>query len=138
MLSPAVILLNVGLLNNFYADTMTLLAVFLKSRCSFQIVFWYNMALILSFLPFACKSSLRWQKPIHVPISNLKMVVLDNDSFILTIRSDFLQFLKHLRSPLCLSVMLSCLVKLHNVLRDDSPNELSHEHTKLWPTTVTK
>ncbi|XP_033626504.1 integrator complex subunit 8-like [Asterias rubens] len=52
-------------------------------------------------------------------------------------RSDFLQFLKHLRSPLCLSVMLSCLVKLHNVLRDDSPNELSHEHTKLWPTTVT-
>ncbi|XP_038069919.1 integrator complex subunit 8-like [Patiria miniata] len=53
------------------------------------------------------------------------------------LRSDFLQFLKQLRFSLCLTVMLSCIVKLHNILKDDSMNELSHEHAQLWPTTIT-
>ncbi|XP_022092022.1 integrator complex subunit 8-like [Acanthaster planci] len=53
------------------------------------------------------------------------------------LRSDFLQFLKQLRSSLCLSVMLSSVIRLHNLLKDDTLNELSHEHAQLWPNTVT-
>lgn len=51
-------------------------------------------------------------------------------------RNAFNAFLATLREPLAVSVMLSLLAKIHNLLIDDTSMELVVEYTSLWPTTI--
>ncbi|XP_028165739.1 integrator complex subunit 8 [Ostrinia furnacalis] len=51
-------------------------------------------------------------------------------------RNAFNAFLSTLREPVAVSVMLSLLAKIHNLLIDDVANELVVEYTNLWPTTI--
>ncbi|XP_071481671.1 integrator complex subunit 8-like [Diadema antillarum] len=52
-------------------------------------------------------------------------------------RVEFVNFVKALYNPKCLSLLLSCLVKLYNILKDDMPNSITHEYPALWPNTIT-
>lgn len=51
-------------------------------------------------------------------------------------RASLHQLLMRLREPTVLSVALSLLARLHNVLKDDNHQELSCEHVGLWPAVV--
>ncbi|CAH2990018.1 unnamed protein product [Chilo suppressalis] len=51
-------------------------------------------------------------------------------------RNAFNAFLATLREPLAVSVMLSLLARIHNLLIDDNTLELVVEYTNLWPTTI--
>ncbi|XP_072013649.1 integrator complex subunit 8-like isoform X1 [Amphiura filiformis] len=52
-------------------------------------------------------------------------------------RSVFLRLVDQIQEPLCLSILLSCIVRLHNLLKDDAAVELSHDYVVLWPSTIT-
>ncbi|XP_033114471.1 integrator complex subunit 8-like [Anneissia japonica] len=52
-------------------------------------------------------------------------------------RSEFLSFIQLIEEPTCMGVIASCLIKLHNVLKDDAGNEIYHQYPNLWPTTIT-
>lgn len=47
-------------------------------------------------------------------------------------------FLKKLRDPLIISIVLSLLCRLHNALKDDGNFEINAEYMFLWPATVSK
>lgn len=47
-------------------------------------------------------------------------------------------FLKRLRDPLIISILLSLLSRLHNALKDDGNFEIYAEYMLLWPATVSK
>lgn len=47
-------------------------------------------------------------------------------------------FLKRLRDPFIISIMLSLLSRLHNALKDDGNFEIYAEYMILWPATVSK
>lgn len=51
-------------------------------------------------------------------------------------RFSFLQFVKKLKDTLALGVMISCLAKFYNILRDDSMGEIFFEYQMLWPAVV--
>ncbi|CAH0747438.1 unnamed protein product [Diatraea saccharalis] len=51
-------------------------------------------------------------------------------------RSAFNAFLATLREPLAVSVMLSLLARIHNLLIDDNSLELVVEYTNLWPSNI--
>lgn len=51
-------------------------------------------------------------------------------------RNAFNAFLATLREPLAVSIMLSLLAKIHNLLIDDASMELVVEYTNLWPATI--
>ncbi|XP_041974446.1 integrator complex subunit 8 [Aricia agestis] len=51
-------------------------------------------------------------------------------------RSAFNAFLATLREPLAVSVVLSLLARIHNLLNDDSSLELVVEYTSLWPSNI--
>ncbi|XP_026726032.1 integrator complex subunit 8 [Trichoplusia ni] len=51
-------------------------------------------------------------------------------------RNAFNGFLATLREPLAVSVMLSLLARIHNLLIDDSSLELVVEYTNLWPSNI--
>uniref|UniRef100_A0ABM0LXB0 Integrator complex subunit 8-like n=1 Tax=Saccoglossus kowalevskii TaxID=10224 RepID=A0ABM0LXB0_SACKO len=51
-------------------------------------------------------------------------------------RGKFVHFLQQLTEPLCISVMLSCLAKLRNLIHDDIGTDVSSDYPTLWPTTV--
>jgi len=46
------------------------------------------------------------------------------------------QFLDRMRDPLVITVLLSMLAKMHNLLQDDSTMELNIENFHLWPLTI--
>lgn len=48
----------------------------------------------------------------------------------------FIDFLPKLKEPMVLSVMVSCLSKFYNIIRDEISCEISSEYLPLWPTTV--
>lgn len=48
----------------------------------------------------------------------------------------FNSFLATLREPLAISVMLSLLARIHNLLIDDNSLELVVEYTGLWPSSM--
>jgi integrator complex subunit 8 len=50
--------------------------------------------------------------------------------------SIFKQFVEKLRDPLVISIFLSMLSKMHNLLKDDSNMELSIENFHLWPMSI--
>lgn len=50
----------------------------------------------------------------------------------------FRQFLEKLREPLAISLMLSMLAKIHNLLKDETQFDLNMDHMYLWPTNITK
>ncbi|XP_073488094.1 integrator complex subunit 8 [Aquarana catesbeiana] len=50
-------------------------------------------------------------------------------------RSELLSFIKILREPLVLTILLSLFVKLHN-LREDIVNDITAEHISIWPTSI--
>ncbi|XP_055966871.1 integrator complex subunit 8 [Sorex fumeus] len=50
-------------------------------------------------------------------------------------RSELLSFIKKLREPLVLSIILSLFVKLHNV-REDIVNDITAEHISMWPCSI--
>ncbi|KAM9690209.1 integrator complex subunit 8 isoform 5-T7 [Dama dama] len=50
-------------------------------------------------------------------------------------RSELLSFLKRLREPLVLTIILSLFVKLHNV-REDIVNDITAEHISIWPSSI--
>lgn len=50
-------------------------------------------------------------------------------------RSELLSFIKKLREPLVLSIILSLFVKLHNV-REDIVNDITAEHISIWPSSI--
>lgn len=52
-------------------------------------------------------------------------------------RSEYHALLHALREPLAISVMLSVLAKIHNVLVDDTSLELVVDYTNLWPGIIT-
>ncbi|XP_071959305.1 integrator complex subunit 8-like isoform X2 [Antedon mediterranea] len=52
-------------------------------------------------------------------------------------RMEFLSFIQLIEEPTVMSVIASCLIKLHNVLKDDAGNEVYHQYPNLWPTTIT-
>lgn len=47
-------------------------------------------------------------------------------------------FLKRLRDPFIISILLSLLSRLHNALKDDGNFEIHAEYMLLWPATVSK
>nr|XP_020144291.1 integrator complex subunit 8 [Microcebus murinus] len=49
--------------------------------------------------------------------------------------SELLSFIKKLREPLVLSIILSLFVKLHNV-REDIVNDITAEHISIWPSSI--
>lgn len=51
-------------------------------------------------------------------------------------RKNFDTFLASLREPLAVSVMLSLLAKIHNLIVDDSSLDLVVEYTGLWPSCI--
>ncbi|XP_047540457.1 integrator complex subunit 8 [Vanessa atalanta] len=51
-------------------------------------------------------------------------------------RNAFNAFLATLREPLAVSVMMSLLARIHNLLIDDSSLELVVEYTNLWPSNI--
>ena len=51
-------------------------------------------------------------------------------------RNAFNGFLSTLREPLAVSVMLSLLARIHNVLIDDNSLELVVDYTNLWPNNI--
>ncbi|XP_063499522.1 integrator complex subunit 8 isoform X11 [Symphalangus syndactylus] len=50
-------------------------------------------------------------------------------------RSELLSFIKKLREPLILTIILSLFVKLHNV-REDIVNDITAEHISIWPSSI--
>ncbi|KAM7315395.1 integrator complex subunit 8 [Ixodes scapularis] len=52
-------------------------------------------------------------------------------------RNTFHSFVQQLKDNLALTILLSCLAKLYNILKEDSSAELCLEHAQLWPTVVT-
>lgn len=52
--------------------------------------------------------------------------------------SIFRQFLEKLRDPLTISILLSMLAKIHNLLKDETQFDLNMDHMYLWPTNITK
>ncbi|XP_037871925.1 integrator complex subunit 8 [Bombyx mori] len=51
-------------------------------------------------------------------------------------RNAFNGFLATLREPLAISIMMSLLARIHNLLIDDNSLELNTEYTSLWPSSV--
>lgn len=51
-------------------------------------------------------------------------------------RNSFNGFLSTLREPLAVSVMLSLLARIHNLLIDDPSLELVVDYTNLWPNNI--
>ncbi|XP_070575185.1 integrator complex subunit 8-like [Ptychodera flava] len=49
----------------------------------------------------------------------------------------FVHFLEQLQEPTCLSMLISCLVKMYNIIQDDISTDLSSDYPTLWPTTIT-
>ncbi|CAB3380059.1 Hypothetical predicted protein [Cloeon dipterum] len=52
-------------------------------------------------------------------------------------RAQFQQFLSRLREPTTISVAVSILARLYNVLKDEQNLELNVEYTTIWPAVVT-
>ncbi|KAJ3609762.1 hypothetical protein NHX12_024273 [Muraenolepis orangiensis] len=50
--------------------------------------------------------------------------------------SKFITFIKKLREPLVLTALISLLVRLHSIVRDDIVNEVTAEHLTIWPSTL--
>lgn len=50
--------------------------------------------------------------------------------------SNFRQFIEKLRDPLVISIFLSMLSKMYNLLKDDSNMELNIENFHLWPMSI--
>ncbi|KAK3086111.1 hypothetical protein FSP39_013715 [Pinctada imbricata] len=48
----------------------------------------------------------------------------------------FIEFIPMLKETTALSVMISCLTKFYNIIRDDITCEISSDYLALWPTTV--
>nr|XP_054748365.1 integrator complex subunit 8-like [Lytechinus pictus] len=72
----------------------------------------------------------------NVTGGNAATVTRETSTAIMT-RVEFVNFVKSLYDDRCLSLVLSCLVKIYNLLKDDVTNELSHEYPALWPNTIT-
>lgn len=51
-------------------------------------------------------------------------------------RSNFLQFISKLMDTLVLTVIISCVSKLYNILKDNSNGEIFLEYSVLWPAVV--
>ncbi|XP_067111641.1 integrator complex subunit 8 [Osmerus mordax] len=51
-------------------------------------------------------------------------------------RSKFITFVKKLREPLVLTTLISLLVRLHSMVRDDIVNEVTAEHLSIWPASL--
>ncbi|XP_021343863.1 integrator complex subunit 8-like isoform X2 [Mizuhopecten yessoensis] len=48
----------------------------------------------------------------------------------------FIEFLKKIKEPSVLSVLISVITKYYNILRDDISCEISSDYIALWPTTL--
>lgn len=48
----------------------------------------------------------------------------------------FIEFLKKIKDPSILSVLISVITKYYNILRDDISCEISSDYIALWPTTL--
>lgn len=46
------------------------------------------------------------------------------------------QFLEKIRDPFVITIVLSMLSKMHNLLKDDANTELNIEHFQLWPLSI--
>lgn len=68
--------------------------------------------------------------------ANANTVTRETVTAIMT-RVEFLNFMRSVYDDRCLTLILSCLVKIHNLLKDDPTTELSHEFPALWPNTIT-
>eukprot|EP00057_Strongylocentrotus_purpuratus_P020858 XP_011675332.1 PREDICTED: integrator complex subunit 8 isoform X1 [Strongylocentrotus purpuratus] len=68
--------------------------------------------------------------------ANAATVTRETSTAIMT-KVEFVNFVKSLYDDRCLGLVLSCLVKIYNLLKDDPTNELSHEYPALWPNTIT-
>ncbi|XP_077494107.1 integrator complex subunit 8-like [Amblyomma americanum] len=51
-------------------------------------------------------------------------------------RHTFHSFLQQMKDNLALTLLLSCLAKMYNILRDDSGSEVCPEYPQLWPTAI--
>lgn len=51
-------------------------------------------------------------------------------------RNTFHSFLQNLKDSLALTILLSCLVRLYNILKDDCSTDVSLEYQQLWPALV--
>ncbi|XP_071823499.1 integrator complex subunit 8-like [Apostichopus japonicus] len=51
-------------------------------------------------------------------------------------RMEVLNFILQLKSRIVLSILLSCLTRFHNIVKEDPANCLSLEHTGIWPRLV--
>lgn len=51
-------------------------------------------------------------------------------------RHTFHSFLQQLKDNLALSILLSCLARQYNILREDSGSEVCLEYPQLWPTSI--
>lgn len=51
-------------------------------------------------------------------------------------RNAFNSFLTTLREPLAISVMMSLLARIHNLIINDNSLELNVEYTNLWPPNI--
>jgi integrator complex subunit 8 len=60
------------------------------------------------------------------------------DSPTLLVASNLNPFLKKLRDPTIVAIVLSLLAKLHNVLKDESNLDINCEYLYLWPATISK
>nr|XP_032830596.1 integrator complex subunit 8 [Petromyzon marinus] len=54
----------------------------------------------------------------------------------LMFRKEFIAFMKKLKETLVLTTLISLLVKLHNVVRDEIVNDVSAEFISLWPSSL--
>ncbi|XP_054721357.1 integrator complex subunit 8-like isoform X2 [Uloborus diversus] len=52
-------------------------------------------------------------------------------------RSQLQQFIKKLKDTLVLGIIISCLAKFYNILKDDSIGEIFLEYQGIWPTIIT-
>ncbi|CAL1286239.1 unnamed protein product [Larinioides sclopetarius] len=60
----------------------------------------------------------------------------DSSSAIMN-RTQLFQFIKKLKDILVLGIIISCLAKFYNILKDDSVGEIFLEYQGLWPTVIT-
>ncbi|XP_014662496.1 PREDICTED: integrator complex subunit 8-like [Priapulus caudatus] len=62
---------------------------------------------------------------------------IHRDSFqMLLPRSEFIEFTCKIKVDIVLSVLISCLTKIYNILKDDSLKEVFLDYMYLWPSTI--
>lgn len=64
--------------------------------------------------------------------------IFNNDNAASLAHTTFIPFLKNLRDPLIVTIVLSLLAKFYNILKDESNFDLNIDYIYVWPTNISK